>query len=469
VRLCALILLVIGCGSSDPCDAFPNETCLSLEVRGPGLSVDQIALHATAGFTLTDGRSPKIAGNPFALPVKLAVVPGGDFAGMVELEVRGLLTGVVVGADQVHATVAAKQHLSIIAELGGSHASDLGGVDFSGIDLARGANDLAIPAGVDLAGSDLAVATGGFVPETSNENNTALMGVFGRSSTDVWAVALGGDIIHSGGDGSWQKQRTGAGGINETLFGLFDSGTDLFAFGGVQLSTSFATLLLHAPSGSSWSTQSFPGTDTNFAVEIHGIGGVGSNNFWSAVSGSTGASIRGALHSTDFTTWNKETANNTPDIQAPNSLYVGSAVGIYLVDSRIWRSTGNGSWSLQTLPAIDTPFLNGIHGVGDVDIWAVGFFGPFGMEKPLVLHSPGNNTWTQESLPTIPGSNLEAVFAVTTNDVWVVGDSSQILHFQNSQWTAIPSGSTQNLHAVWADSTDVYAVGEKGTIVHLRR
>src|SRR5678816_2642878 len=110
MRFFVFSLLVAGCGSRDACDPFPDQTCLSLEVRGPGLTVDQIALHPTSGFA--DARSPADPGPAYALPVHVAVLPGDAFAGSVELQVRGFLQGILVGTDQIHATVTARQHLS---------------------------------------------------------------------------------------------------------------------------------------------------------------------------------------------------------------------------------------------------------------------------------------------------------------------------------------------------------------------
>ena len=88
MRAALLCLVAAGC-ASDPCDAFPDESCIALEVRGPGLAVDQIGVSA-AGFLLSDGRSPTVP-RALKLPLTVAVLPGGKFAGSFTLTVRGFL------------------------------------------------------------------------------------------------------------------------------------------------------------------------------------------------------------------------------------------------------------------------------------------------------------------------------------------------------------------------------------------
>src|SRR5881275_73836 len=96
-RMRWLCLLLIGCASADPCEPFPNESCVTLEVRGaPEVSqLDQLALAASF---LGDGRTPSQP-RAFTLPVRVAVLPGAAFTGPFSLDVRGLRDQSELGRD----------------------------------------------------------------------------------------------------------------------------------------------------------------------------------------------------------------------------------------------------------------------------------------------------------------------------------------------------------------------------------
>ena len=73
--------------------------------------------------------------------------------------------------------------------------------------------------------------------------------------------------------------------------------------------------------------------------------------------------------------------------------------------------------------------------------------------------------WCTEVSP-VANTLLHAVSAVNTGDVFAVGDTGTILRRANNTWTAMQSGTTENLRGVWAlDGSDAWAVGEAGTIL----
>lgn len=77
--------------------------------------------------------------------------------------------------------------------------------------------------------------------------------------------------------------------------------------------------------------------------------------------------------------------------------------------------------------------------------------------------------WCNETPAGIPSSaKLASVWAVNADDVFAVGDNGTILRRLNgTEWTAMESGTTNNLRAVWASSsTDVWAGGSSGTLLH---
>ncbi|MFC1924439.1 hypothetical protein ACFLT3_00615 [Chloroflexota bacterium] len=63
--------------------------------------------------------------------------------------------------------------------------------------------------------------------------------------------------------------------------------------------------------------------------------------------------------------------------------------------------------------------------------------------------------------------DLHSIWGSSSTDVFAVGDWGAILHYDGSSWSEMSSGTTEDLWAVWgSSSSDVFAVGESGTILH---
>jgi hypothetical protein len=76
------------------------------------------------------------------------------------------------------------------------------------------------------------------------------------------------------------------------------------------------------------------------------------------------------------------------------------------------------------------------------------------------------------SLTGIAGSGPDDVWVVGAS-MWSVGDSGTIVHWDDTSWSTVPSGTTLDLEGVWANGADdVWAVGghatgsDSGTILH---
>jgi hypothetical protein len=53
------------------------------------------------------------------------------------------------------------------------------------------------------------------------------------------------------------------------------------------------------------------------------------------------------------------------------------------------------------------------------------------------------------------------------SDVFAVGENGTIVHYDGSNWSAMSSGTTEHLFGVWCNTgSDVFVVGAKGTILH---
>lgn len=89
---------------------------------------------------------------------------------------------------------------------------------------------------------------------------------------------------------------------------------------------------------------------------------------------------------------------------------------------------------------------------------------PGGDGDGSTIDAPG--TWAAETAPIPATTRLFSVHARDPSNVLAVGDGGVIVERRNETWTAMQSGTTENLRGVWAASaTDAWAVGENGTVL----
>ena len=70
----------------------------------------------------------------------------------------------------------------------------------------------------------------------------------------------------------------------------------------------------------------------------------------------------------------------------------------------------------------------------------------------------------ENPLPT--GSTLHGVWGTSGTDVFAVGDAGTILHYNGTSWSSMSSGTTEILWGVCGSSGDVFAVVGYGSILH---
>ncbi|MGO9687576.1 MAG: WD40/YVTN/BNR-like repeat-containing protein, partial [Syntrophobacteraceae bacterium] len=74
--------------------------------------------------------------------------------------------------------------------------------------------------------------------------------------------------------------------------------------------------------------------------------------------------------------------------------------------------------------------------------------------------------WTRHDT-MVTRIQYSSVWGTSGSDVYAVGDKGAIVHYDGKSWSYMTSGTTQNLHSVWGSSeSDVFAAGEAGTILH---
>src|SRR5207244_9013906 len=139
-------------------------------------------------------------------------------------------------------------------------------------------------------------------------------------------------------------------------------------------------------------------------------------------------------------------------------------------------SAGGGGSVGPTWASVVVGFPNDLHGVwgsGANDAWAVGDVGE-------IIHWNGS-AWTADVVDSAATRNLNAVWGSSAGDVWAVGAGGTIVRWTGGgdgggapgapgfrlRWAGVSSGTTNDLLGVWGSgASDVWAVGDAGTILH---
>jgi len=265
---------------------------------------------------------------------------------------------------------------------------------------------------------------------TSNQ----LHDVWGTSSSDVWAVGDGGDILHFDGF-TWSVTQTGGNTLN-SVWGVSD--TAVFAVG--NLST-----ILHYD-GASWTPMSNPAP-----AGIVAVWAATPEHAWAV--GPTGLTLNFLNGS-----WSDATVNPALSFSGITGWSQGNALAV--------GSDGNGTpgvdagavqqWYPWTQLAGAPEALTGLWGSWMTDVFATGNSGG--------LYRYDGYTWSSSG--TMSGGVPLAVSGTSPTDVYAVGVNGNISWFDGSNWTPMESGTSEQLEAVWAapDGT-VFVIGYNGTIL----
>jgi hypothetical protein len=127
------------------------------------------------------------------------------------------------------------------------------------------------------------------------------------------------------------------------------------------------------------------------------------------------------------------------------------------------------SWAIVPSDNVgrQTNSLEALSAVSATDAWAVGYYVPGSITKPLIEHWDGTGFSIVAGAAITGRSMLQDVAAVSSNDVWAVGFVGYkvlIEHWDGTAWTRQATTVMGDLFGVGAiSSTDVWAVGFNGT------
>ena len=301
---------------------------------------------------------------------------------------------------------------------------------------------------------DLIGAPGTWTSRPSGTLND-LLGVGMISGTSAFAVGKSDTRLTWAGGPNWSVDG-GAVAPTEDWRGIsLISSSEGWIVGTAGLTTS--TLARRGATGYTLLTSSVPATvnlnsvqmlsaSDGFAVGDGGAVIRWNGSVWTALTSPTPNDIRGV--------WLASTAD-------------GWAVGDAGTILR-WNGAG---WNFYQTSPVATQ-LNEIHGSSSGQIWAVGNDPDgAGAVPPVTIRWNGGPAWTDVSPAGVANNvDLEGVFTISPTLALAVGGAAAaatLIKWDGAIWGSIAPGTTNKLFSTWwVSSTEGWAVGASGTVVH---
>ena len=286
-----------------------------------------------------------------------------------------------------------------------------------------------------------------------------LRGVWGLESGDVFAVGDNGTILHFDGK-SWRMMQSNT---TADLVGVWardadnvvaagDGGTVLYYNGESWAPMESGTT---APIGAMWGLPIFPQGPSQLPFWVWAVGGGPPGTVlhfdgrqWQSID--TGGSeefidITGWLPPPEASDWR------------PRLMTVGANGTARFLDGDGWRETDTGV--AENLVAV--------FGDSPDNVYAVGSGGTIIQNTRRFADTGPVASWRE--VTRVEGGGLSDITARNYNDLFLVGADGQIVNFDRVELTDMRSRTSKTLHAVWSGMTDVFAVGDEGTILRYSR
>lgn len=277
-------------------------------------------------------------------------------------------------------------------------------------------------------GAPQPIPGGGTIERVPSGTSEGLLGVWGTSATDVWAVGGGGTILHWDGM-AWSPVTSGT--AQNLLQVWAASADDAWATGD--------GVILHWD-GTTWSTAvDEPGTT------FSGVWGSGPDDVWVAAVNE--------LRHWDGTRWATVTPID-PFYGLGSHLWGLSRDDVWATNDFHWDGT---AWSRERVP-----LFGELWGTGPDDLFrlTMSYIARVRPGQPMMLEG-------------FPATSFRAIWGFSASDVWAVGASvyvglGEVFHWDGSAWTPLPFSAESSLQDVWGSAPDdVWAVGESGTILRI--
>lgn len=274
----------------------------------------------------------------------------------------------------------------------------------------------------------------------ANDNEwTPMYGITGWNLYDVWgdsvfnvfAVGLGGTILHYNGI-QWSAMNSQTGNQLEAVWGC--SPSDVYAIGS-------NSTVLHYDGNINGEWVNFESNNPTYLFDV-----------WCAPSSFVYATGGNTVYAYDGYGW-VDIYHGTSDSLI--KIWGSSASDIFAVGyfGEITHYDGN-NWNLMNSGT--TNHLQNIWGTSPTDVFAVGSTG-------TILHYDGNN-WNLMDSGT--DKELRGIWGASSSDVYAVGRMGTILHYDGNTWSQTNSNILQDLEGVWGNSdSTVFAVGYNGAIL----
>ncbi len=248
------------------------------------------------------------------------------------------------------------------------------------------------------------------------------------------------------------------------------------------------TILLY--NGTSW--QSIPGITSK---DLYGV-------WWAKDNEAFVAGKEGLILHFDGTNWTPMDSGTTTRLR---NIWGTSAKDVFAVgDGGLILHYDGTSWSEMTSPTAYT--IQSTWGSASDNIYAVG--GATSSEGEggfIILHYDGTQWTTQKALPSPlrfheiwgegstvfaageggsifftdtagaswaamnsnTSESFRSIWGASTTNVYAVGDSGTIMHYDGTEWSPESSGVSERLFSIWGSSAEsIYAVGDAGRILH---
>ena len=257
----------------------------------------------------------------------------------------------------------------------------------------------------------------------------SLLGVWGRSASEIYAVGEVGTVVRYDGAGKWTSLKPGT---SQTLRAVWGHGKHLIAVG------DNGTAMHH--DGSSWKARGPGGS-----ASLRALWGSGPGDVYAAGDG-------GAVYRYDGAAWKAVASGVTAQL---NALW-GSAASDVMAAGQWGRMTRRSGGQFKALGSGFTADLYGVW-AGGAQWYAVG-------AKGTVLRG-GSQGWSLE--PQKVTTDLIEVWGDGQGGAVAVGRTGTVIQLKAGKWLQASTGTTDQLNAVWGSgSTDIWAAGAKGTVLH---